>query len=83
MQGGEIDSAVQCVTGNGLEMNATEGGVLLEDDVNGVELGRGRKNARDAWQRVEDGAEALAGGGFRDDAVGARCANELRDTRAE
>ena len=64
------------------EFNAPDGGVLLEDDVDGIELAVGREHARHAWQRVEDGAQALARGGLRDDAVGARRADELREPRA-
>jgi hypothetical protein len=67
-------------------MDAADGGVLLEDDVDGVELGGSGEDTRDICgptrERVKDGAEALTSGALRDDAVGTRRADELRYARA-
>src|SRR5689334_19457338 len=67
-------------------MDAADGVVLLEDDVDGVELGGGGEDARDICgptrERVKDGAEALTSGALGDDAVRARHTDELRDARA-
>ena len=76
VESGEGEVAFGVVDGDERESDAVGGGVLLEDDVDGVELGGGGDDVRCACVGVEDSAKTLAGGDAGDDGVGARGADE-------
>src|SRR5579883_1724061 len=68
---------------NPFHLDAVERGILLQDEVNGIEFAACAQDVWFPWKSIEDGAKSLPGRGFRHNTIRTRSTDQVCNSAAK